>query len=61
MIRPLESLVLTGTVQMWNVVDTAFVVVTALYLIFRVKGLSSGDRGFSIFSNSVSLAYHDSY
>jgi hypothetical protein len=45
---------------MWNVFDTAFVVVTALYLILRVKGLSFNDRGLSLASDSVSLAYRDS-
>ena len=34
---------MTGFIQMWNVFDTAFVVITALYLILRLKGLSSGD------------------
>jgi hypothetical protein len=28
---------------MWNVFDSTFIVVTTLYLILRVKGLSSGD------------------
>jgi hypothetical protein len=53
----LESIDLTMFVQMWNVFDTAFIVVTALYLILRVKGLLSGDRGLSLIPNSVSLAY----
>ncbi|KAH9989483.1 hypothetical protein BJV77DRAFT_1151491 [Russula vinacea] len=33
--------------NMWNVFDTAFVVITALYLILRLKGLSSGDTSLS--------------
>ncbi|KAH9998811.1 hypothetical protein BJV74DRAFT_187360 [Russula compacta] len=33
--------------NMWNVFDTSFIVVTALYLILRVKGLSSGDPSAS--------------
>ena len=34
------------TIQMWNVFDSAFIVITALYLVLRVKGLSSGNREF---------------
>jgi hypothetical protein len=29
---------------MWNVFDTTFIVITAIYLILRLKGLLSGDR-----------------
>ena len=28
---------------MWNIFDTTFVVITALYIILRWKGLSTGD------------------
>ena len=28
---------------MWNIFDTAFVVITALYIILRWKGLSTGN------------------
>jgi hypothetical protein len=33
--------------NMWNIFDTAFVVITALYIILRWKGLSTGDRSMS--------------
>ncbi|KAH9177399.1 hypothetical protein EDB89DRAFT_2112315 [Lactarius sanguifluus] len=33
--------------QMWNVFDSTFIVVTTLYLVLRVKGLSSGDNSTS--------------
>ncbi|KAI9463324.1 hypothetical protein BJY52DRAFT_79038 [Lactarius psammicola] len=33
--------------NMWNVFDSAFIVVTTLYLVLRVKGLSSGDPSTS--------------
>ncbi|KAI0303626.1 hypothetical protein B0F90DRAFT_1809383 [Multifurca ochricompacta] len=35
------------TVQMWNVFDTAFIMITSLYLILRAKGLLSGDPSAS--------------
>lgn len=39
---------------MWNVFDTAFVVTTALYLILRYKGLSSGNCELYLVSTSDS-------
>ena len=39
---------------MWNVFDTAFVVTTALYLILRYKGLSSGSSELYLASTSDS-------
>jgi hypothetical protein len=37
---------------MWNVFDTAFILITAVYLILRVKGLSSGNRELYLASRS---------
>lgn len=34
---------------MWNVFDTTFIVITAIYLILRLRGLLSGDRELSYF------------
>jgi hypothetical protein len=31
---------------MWNIFDTSFVMITALYIILRWKGLSTGDSKF---------------
>jgi hypothetical protein len=42
--------------QTWNVFDTAFILVTAMYLILRVKGLASGDRALYLAS---STPHHD--
>ena len=39
---------------MWNVFDTTFIVITAIYLILRLKGLSSGDRELYLSSRSNS-------
>ncbi len=33
---------------MWNVFDTAFIVIITLYLILRWKGLASGDSEFHL-------------
>ncbi|KAH8980895.1 hypothetical protein EDB92DRAFT_1899322 [Lactarius akahatsu] len=33
--------------NMWNIFDSTFIVVTTLYLVLRVKGLSSGDNSTS--------------
>ncbi|KAH9068507.1 hypothetical protein EDB83DRAFT_2506124 [Lactarius deliciosus] len=35
------------TASMWNIFDSTFIVVTTLYLVLRVKGLSSGDNSTS--------------
>ena len=48
---------MTGSIQMWNVFDTAFVVTTALYLILRYKGLSSGSSELYLASTSDSLPH----
>jgi hypothetical protein len=42
---------------MWNVFDTAFVVITALYLILRYKGLSSGNSELYLVPTSDSLPH----
>lgn len=39
---------------MWNIFDTAFIVITALYLILRSKGLSSGNSELYLVSTSDS-------
>ncbi|KAI0300759.1 hypothetical protein BC826DRAFT_1096100 [Russula brevipes] len=48
--------------NMWNVFDTAFIVVTALYLILRVKGLvyedpSASDLGFDILACGACILF----
>ncbi len=44
---------------MWNVFDSTFIVITTLYLILRVKGLSSGDRELCFLPNYYRLNHPD--
>ncbi len=44
---------------MWNVFDSAFIAVTTLYLVLRMKGLSSGDRELCFLLNYHRSAYPD--
>jgi hypothetical protein len=46
-------------IQTWNVFDTAFILVTAMYLILRVKGLASEDRELYLAPRSDSTPHHD--
>lgn len=47
---------------MWNVFDTTFIVITALYLILRLKGLSSGDsESYFIFTSNRPLIWLGRY
>jgi hypothetical protein len=46
-------------IQTWNVFDATFILVTAMYLILRVKGLASEDSELYLASRSDSTLDHD--